>query len=339
MHPDKVVAATRVILDSLRQSITTNPEVRDAAGVLAQWLTETVSWAPQGASSNGSAPAAGPRGYQPGAAPMDRGRPPADLGLVIRRTRLKAEACRWALERQLMIDRGADRDSEIRPVDAGFLDRARELRGCWLWMFDPYGKSPEPANVERLIGCYEALATAIETVEELTAARETDPVALRDMYYLLAESQSMLWAGLRESGIDRDQDQTDAFIWLREKTREHRVFVERHMRREDPANPAEHAALQERLDAFSKAWHDALDGDREREALLNRLGYHVSRISDNITEEPVHDWQRVSEIIDELASTGHDPQEPEIAAVLAPLPDEIPDVELCAAAEAALNIE
>ena len=159
------------------------------------------------------------------------------------------------------------------------------------------------------------------------------------MYYLLAESQSMLWAGRREAGIDRDQDQPDPFIWLREKTREHRVFVERHMRREDPANPASHADLQARLDAFSKAWNASVAGDRQKDVQLSRLGYHVERISDASGDESTHDWERLSEIIDALDGLGADPQSAEIAAVLAPLPDEIPDIELSAATERALNIE
>ena len=123
MHPDKVTAATRVILDALRQSISENREVRDAAGVLAEWLSETVSWNQPGAARAVSS--FGSRGRDMG----ERGRPPADLGLVIRRTELKSEACAWAVERQRMLDRGADRDEQIRPVDAELLDRARDLRG------------------------------------------------------------------------------------------------------------------------------------------------------------------------------------------------------------------
>ncbi len=334
MHPDRVVAATRTVLDSLRQTISRDREVSDAVGVIAQWLNETASWSggDRGASTGG--PGGDSRPMM-----MDRGRPPADLGLVIRRTRLKAEACKWAIERQLMIDRGADRDEEIRPEDARFLDQSRELRGCWLWMFDPYGRKPDPTAVERLTVCYEALASAVEIVEELSAAGEEDPITLRDMYYLLAESQSMLWAALRDAGIDRDQDQTDAFIWLREKTREHRVFVERYMRREDPADPANGTQLQERLDAFAEAWRSSLSDERVREVSLRRLAYHVNRISENHSDEPTHDWEKLSEIIDELSEHGVDPQGEEISELLAPLPDDVPDVEFCEAAERALNIE
>jgi len=332
MHPDKVVAATRVILDALRQSISEDREVREAASVVAEWLNETVSWNQSGGASSPAA-GRGPRDF------AERGRPPADLGLVIRRTRLKAEACAWAVERQRLLDRGADRDSEIRPVDAELLDRARDLRGCWLWMFDPYGRTPEIAHLEQLAGCYRALTTAVEIVEELGAVDETDPIALRDMYYLLAEAQSMLWAGLREAGIDRDQDQTDAFIWLREKTREHRVFVERHMRREDPADPSGWSDLQDRLDRFSSEARNGFDEAGRRQAALRRLEHHVARISGGVTDEPNHDWERVGEIIDLLADLGIDPHSPELAEALAPLPDDVPDVEFGEAAEKALNIE
>lgn len=333
MHPDKVVAATRTILDALRQSISQDRQVRDAAGVLAEWLNETVSWS--GDRSGGFQPSAAPGGR----APFDSGRPAADLGLVIRRTRLKAEACRWAIERQLLIDRGADRDEEIRPVDARFLEQARELRGCWLWMFDPYARTPEPQAVERLAVCYEALTLAIEVVEELGGAGEEDPITLRDMYYLLAESQSMLWAALRDAGVDRDQDQTDAFIWLREKTREHRVFVERHMRREDPADPANGADLIARLEEFHEKWRESLKGERLLEVATRRLAYHVMRISENHSDEPTHDWERLSEILEELDEAGANPQDAQIAEILAPLPDDVPDVEFSEAAERALNIE
>jgi hypothetical protein len=159
------------------------------------------------------------------------------------------------------------------------------------------------------------------------------------MYYLLAEAQSMLWAGLREAGVDRDQDQTDAFIWLREKTREHRVFVERHMRREDPADPSGWADLQKRLDSFIEEWRGKFDQDGRRQASLRRLEHHVTRISEGITDEPTHDWERVGEIIEELAELGVDPHSSELAEALAPLPDDVPDVEFGEAAEKALNIE
>jgi len=336
MHPDKVSAAAKVVLDALRQSIARDRKVKEAAAVLAEWLQENVSWsdADAGFSSNG------PDQSRAGAiAPPDRGRPPADLGLVIRRTRLKADACRWAIERQRLADAGASHDEEIRPTDARFLDQARDLRGCWLWMFDPYGKTPEREQIERLAACYDALATAVEITEELSAAQESDPITLRDMYYLLAETQSMLWAALRDAGIDRDQDQTDAFIWLREKTREHRVFVERHMRREDPADPANAEDLQSRLDDFASSWHDAQSDERAVELCLTRLAYHVDRISNHHSDEPHHDWERISEIIDELSERGVDPQSGEIADILAPLPDDVPDLEFCEAAEKALNIE
>jgi len=332
MHPDKVVAATRTVLDSLRQTISQDRQVRDAVGVITEWLNETVSWS---GGADRSASFSAPNGR----APLDRGRPAADLGLVIRRTRLKAEACRWAIERQLLLDRGADRDEEIRPIDARFLEQARELRGCWLWMFDPYARTPEPAAIERLAVCYEALTAAIEIVEELGGASEEDPITLRDMYYLLAESQSMLWAALRDAGVDRDQDQTDAFIWLREKTREHRVFVERHMRREDPADPAKGADLIERLEEFHEKWRASLSDDRAKEVALNRLQYHVHRISENHSDEPTHDWVRLSEIIEELSELGVDPQDASVAELLAPLPDDVPDVEFSEPAERALNIE
>ncbi len=335
MHPDKVVAATRTVLDSLRQSISQDRQVREAVGVITEWLNETVSWSGGERSGGGGFSSGGPNGRPT----LDRGRPAADLGLVIRRTRLKAEACRWAMERQLLIDRGADRDEEIRPTDARFLEQARELRGCWLWMFDPYARDPEPQAIERLAVCYEALTLAIEVVEEVGAAGEEDPITLRDMYYLLAEAQSMLWAALRDAGVDRDQDQTDAFIWLREKTREHRVFVERHMRREDPADPAKGSDLMARLEEFHEKWRGALSDDRAREVGLRRIAYHVNRISENLTDEPNHDWERLSEIIEELDEGGLDAQDAEIADLLAPLPDDVPDVEFSEAAERALNIE
>jgi len=334
MHPDKVVAATRTILDALRQSIAQDRQVRDAAGVINEWLNDTISWSGGDRAAGFAAP-----GGTNGRTMLDRGRPAADLGLVIRRTRLKAEACRWALERQLLIDRGADRDEEIRPVDARFLEQARELRGCWLWMFDPYARAPEPQAIERLALCYEALTLAIEIVEELGGAGEEDPITLRDMYYLLAESQSMLWAALRDAGVDRDQDQTDAFIWLREKTREHRVFVERHMRREDPADPSKGADLMGRLEEFHEKWRASLSEDRLKEIGLRRLAYHVHRISENHSDEPTHDWERLSEIIEELSEHGVDPQDASVAELLAPLPDDVPDVDFSEPAERALNIE
>lgn len=66
-----------------------------------------------------------------------------NLALIETRCRIKAEACRWQLTRRRLLEDGADFRTEIQPLDAEIIDRARNMQDCYLWMCNPNAPIPE----------------------------------------------------------------------------------------------------------------------------------------------------------------------------------------------------
>ncbi|MFG0275569.1 MAG: hypothetical protein ACF8QF_10970 [Phycisphaerales bacterium] len=173
-------------------------------------------------------------------------RTPIELSLVASRSRLKAEACRWVLRRREHQRDGEAGDDALRAADMDLIARAREMRGCWLWMLQQSADAAD-AIYEQLALVYEALSGATELCDAIQERSGIPEEQVSEIYHMLAEAQSALWAGMQTAGAQRDQDQIDAFVWLRERTRAERVYIERHMRREDPADPAQAPSLLERI--------------------------------------------------------------------------------------------
>jgi len=227
---------------ALQDAATRDPQVRDAMHTVGAWLHDL---------AGESAPASSPD------------RTAIDLALVAERSRLKAEACRWVLRRREHERSGEATDDALRAADLDLINKARDMRGCWLWMLQQGAEAPD-AIYEQLALVYEALANATEICDRVSARSGLSDRQLSEIYHLLAEAQSALWAGMQTAGAQRDQDQIDAFVWLRERTREERVYIERHMRREDPADPAAAPDLLDRIARAAETIGDAQPED-ERE--------------------------------------------------------------------------
>jgi hypothetical protein len=221
--PGGVAEAWMRIGSALQDAAGRDGRVRDAMRTVAAWLLDAAS--DQGDSAD---------------------RTPIELPLVASRARLKAEACRWVLRRREHQRDGEAGDDALRAADMDLIARARDMRGCWLWMLQQSADAPD-AIYEQLALVYEALAGATDLCETLQARTGLPEEQISEVYHLLAEAQSALWAGMQTAGAQRDQDQIDAFVWLRERTRAERVYIERHMRREDPADPAQAPDLLARI--------------------------------------------------------------------------------------------
>jgi hypothetical protein len=223
--------AALVVFEAVQAAMERDRRVRDAVQTLAGWLS---SGELKGRASDG----------------MRAERTDIDLDLVATRCLLKAEACRWLIERRRRVIETDESEESLRGADIELVNRARELRGCWLWMLQPGEGAHTDALLENLSDTYTALAEALTLASALgleDGGEGLDEQGVSQMYHLLAEAQSSLWAGLQVAGVQRDQDQIDAFVWLRERTREQRVYIERHMRREDPADPSNAADLLRRV--------------------------------------------------------------------------------------------
>jgi hypothetical protein len=95
---------------------------------------------------------------------------------------------------------------------------------------------------------------------------------------LLAEAQSALLAAVRALDLRGDSDQRDLFQWLKDQTTRHRIYVDRHMRLDDPADPNGWSDLGQRLQ--TKLEEIALRGQerRDRQQILNKLRFHARKV-------------------------------------------------------------
>lgn len=270
--------------------------------------------------------------------------PLPDLSLVARRCRLKGEGCRWAIRRRRLVADGAEFRTEIRPHDHTFRERCEPLDNCILWMLSSHRTLPDDGALERIAACYENLAQASDlarAVHESFAESAGEDDDLEASYHLLAEAQS----ALRKSLIDIDDDQTDtdqfdAFKWLKIRTSEDRVYVSRHMRLNDPADPAAAPDLAERIQAISERREDQRRSQKRRSSLLNKARYHARRIADAPDSPDARaDWATLLACVDELVSASIlRPSNVELRDILLPVSEAMPDdLDVPASAELVLR--
>jgi hypothetical protein len=167
-------------------------------------------------------------------------REPIDVQRVIDRARLKSLVCQFILN--------ADAPDELEDE---YVEKARALPSCWLWMLHTDDEVPDEL-IENLGLVYEGLARSLEVARKHLLESSASPEDATTVYTHVAEAQSAMWAGLGQAGVTRDQDQIDTFVWLRERTRIERVYIERFMRREDPANPDDARNLLQRIETLDE---------------------------------------------------------------------------------------
>lgn len=250
-----------------------------------------------------------------------------DIGVVSARARLKAEACRWAIERRRRVAREADFMAEIKPTDAALIERAKATPDCHLWMLDPRAALPPDAQLDELAGCYDTLALAADAAREITAespgakGAPAGAAIRRDLYWLVAEAQSALRFGVLQAGQRTDRDQMDLFVWLRDHTSNERIFVERHMKVDDPADPASWRDLGARIEGLLKAWRGGRTEERKQSELRHKAAYHAQRLAGAGPDASPHDWSSLYQAIDGLLSLGVPPSNREITDLLASVRD------------------
>ena len=179
-----------------------------------------------------------------------------NLGLIVMRARWKSEACRFAIRR-----RGEASSTEALAAEESALRARREdLEDCYAWMLDSPRPLPEDKYVEEVALCYDVVARAAELCIELEAEGALSPVPAPDLLFLLAESQSSLLTALAHCELRGDSDQRDLFLWLKDQTTRHRVYVDRHMRLDDPADSAKVLELRDRLEQAAKRIREKSSG-------------------------------------------------------------------------------
>lgn len=250
-----------------------------------------------------------------------------DLQLVARRARLKAEAFRWAMERRKRTKYGTWSRED---VDAGYqalISKAKALPDCYLWMLAPDRWLPEDAGMEQTAAAFDNLALAIEVELSVPTGGAEDEDFRADMLSLIAECQSALRVALLDlSDPVEDRDQLAAFYWLKSTTRSRQVYVSRHMRVDDPAQPADWYERGRRLAAKQEVLAEAQRQTRERTQALSKLRYHARHIQDaEPGGESREDWKRVFDTADRLIALGVKASSKELRDLVLTIVDRVPE--------------
>ena len=339
--------ALRVLLESCLRAAHERPDVRRSLGSLNAWLGRELERIPEPSKANPDArsrdrshgvltPAARGRGDESGE--EDKGRITSDLSTVVTRARWKAAACRLSLDKyreraKSQESEGDQKRDESEPIsvrEKSLRQRLSTLPDTSTWMIDmPFGKraseadafdvEPETAaQLETIAGCYDAIAFGAEVAMELDeggAFRKAPPASF---LYLLAEAQSALLKSLENAPTRSDSDQRDIFLWLKNQTTRYRIYVDRYMRLDDPADPSVSKDLQERLRKTAREIVERTQLDQGREQLLAKVRYHVGKLegSDNIRPSEVESLEHA---LDAWADAGGARNDKRLVQILAPL--------------------
>lgn len=225
-----------------------------------------------------------------------------DLRVVVRRARWKAEACRFAIERRAAKESGRGIE-EIRAQEEVLRKKREQLEDCYAWMLDSPRPLPDDQLLRDVADCYDTVALAAEIASELQEAGLMQPSPPAELLYLLAEGQSALLAALNKCDLRGDSDQRDLFVWLKEQTTRHRIYVDRHMRLDDPADSTGSADLAERLRKLGAELSDRKRRQRARGPLLNKIRYHARKAGEAGAASE-QDWQAITAAVDSWLEEG-----------------------------------
>jgi len=240
-----------------------------------------------------------------------------DLHLIETRARLKARSCLHFIDlRDARYDH--ERERPLLEQMHGMIAEAKSLRGCFLWVFMQDKAQPDDETLRWIAGSYDAMTDATElmrVIDEAHGAVGRDRVA--EAMALLAEASSALRVGLESSWLTApDTDQEESHHWLRHETKLRQVFIERHMKLDDPADPVRHADLRRRIAALRQRCESELRSASEIEELFKRIGYHAGKVGADTPRPDPHDTARIVGSIERLAERGVPTSDPRFEAAI-----------------------
>lgn len=254
--------------------------------------------------------------------------PDARLPETVKRLRLKAEATRWRLKRERLNATGADFDVSIAPQDRDLIDRAKSL-ACRLWMSDPYGPTADATKWEALAACYDVTAEACEFIHALITLGAADNGIFEQAVQMLARAQSALRVAVKAIRDDEDPEQRDLHYWLRRTTQDRQIFIAKHMRLDDPADPGSVHELLEAISMLRGDTEQRLRAARDQQKALRRIEYHAGKVlaaaEAGSVDDVMHDWRTIDETIGKALEAGVRPSAVELRDALLPIVDLLPE--------------
>ena len=228
-----------------------------------------------------------------------------DLAIVEKRCRLKAASCRLFIERRAA---ASDPDAERGVIDSlnDMIAKAKAMESCFLWVFWRNQAQPDDAILARIADCYEAQADAVALLRRVDAVADGRRAEDEESaFHLLAEANSALRVALSDTWLsDDDRDQAETHVWLRRETAERRVFIERHMTGDDPADPTNAADLRSRIKAQGKRLDDREAAAKKVKNALGQIKYHAGQLTKGRPEEAPAHWTKISDAVKRLEGMG-----------------------------------
>ncbi len=249
------------------------------------------------------------------------------LRLIRQRCLMKQEGSRWAAERRRRISNGADFATEIDPQDRDIIARAKEIDSCFLWM--NYKTGPEPRRIDDFDDLADAFGAMAAIANVMLAVLESDRNGshlLSQAAELFAEAQSMLRVCIRNIGWNTDSEQKDAFEWLRTFTHQESILVQRYMRIDDEAEPAQLETLRQRIDVVDAKITKSSQSEKERHKRLNQIRYEARKVLSDPASAATH-LATIGRVIDELLTGGLPPSHIPLRELLLPVVDQLENAE------------
>jgi hypothetical protein len=243
-----------------------------------------------------------------------------ELAEIEARCRRKSVAARWAAERVRQLRENCSFEANAPPLDDEMVKWANAVTDSFFWLSASSTAAPaDPVLLDHVSGCFEALAESIALVCGAVEKQPGNPRVLERLLPLVSEAQSSVRVALLRVGAPADSDQLEVFAWLKETTARHRVYVERFMRADDLADPADWANLLGRIESV-----DSLGAaSRHRGPGIERLRAETARARDEHGAEL--DWSAIIATVDGLVADGVPPSNKEIRELLLPVIDDIPE--------------
>ncbi len=259
---------------------------------------------------------------------------------------LKAAAARHVADR--LRDAGAPR-GDGAPFDLDrnlLLARAERFRHCSLWMLSEPLRSPDAA--ETLAHAYSSAADAARLIAAFGTAAPTPGSSHNAALMAAAEAQSALRSAVRAARADggpaEDPDQFALFRAIRDAIHGTDVYIARHLRLDDPADPSGLDVLDARLAHLSTSapvpeeQSPAAAADRpapagRRDKLLKAVADRAGRIERG-DGSPEANWPRLLSDLTKAVRAGLPESAVELRDALLPILDTWP-TDAAAPAEAA----
>lgn len=241
-----------------------------------------------------------------------------ELEGIRQRCLAKCEAIRWQVESHRRLWEGVEAPIEDAPGDRAMIDWSGRLVDCFYWLDEQSSsEAMDLSLLDDVGGCFEAMAEATR----LLPGGEVRRGKLERALPLLAEAQSMLRRALQRLRAPNDPDQLDVYRLVRDAAARHHIFVKRHLRADDPADPSDWPGLLSRIEAVAGGGPQS----RQHRERIDRLREHLER--NRRGEVTDQDWQAAIELVEQMVEDGLPPSNREVRELLVPVFDEVPDRE------------